>query len=133
MNKPWRTRAIASIHCAKRDIKLDEQSYRSLLQQYGGHTSSADMTDWQLKNVLAQLKKLGYQHKRAQQPKKITPQIKKIEALLADMKLPWQYAHKLAKHMYQRDRIDFCTAEQLTGIISALVKKAKKQGSTYDD
>lgn len=52
--------------------------------------------------------------------------IDKIEALLTDGGYPWEYAQKLAKHMYKVDALTFCDARQLRGIITALTKQKQK-------
>ena len=50
------------------------------------------------------------------------PQLRKIEALLADNGLPWSYADGIARHMYGKDRVAFCDSVELTAIITALIK-----------
>ena len=52
----------------------------------------------------------------------------KIEALLAEASRPWEYAHSLAKRMYKIDALEFCDHAQLTGVITALVKDAQRNG-----
>ena len=54
------------------------------------------------------------------------PQLSKIEALLADMKLSWAYADAISNRMYRVRYVRWCSREQLTGIITALVKKQRK-------
>lgn len=54
----------------------------------------------------------------------------KVEALLADMKLPWDYADGIAKRMYGVGcfRVDMCDAKQMRGVITALTKRQQKKG-----
>lgn len=51
---------------------------------------------------------------------------KLIEALLTDGNKPWEYAEKLARHMYKVDALTFCNGHQLRGIITALTKHNQK-------
>ena len=50
------------------------------------------------------------------------PQLRKIEALLADNGLPWSYADGIARQMHDKDRVAFCDSVELTAVITALIK-----------
>lgn len=50
----------AKIHIAKKELALDDATYRALLQRVTGRTSSAGLSDVQLDAVLAELKRLGF-------------------------------------------------------------------------
>lgn len=60
-------------------------------------------------------------------------QMRKVEALLADMELPWDYADGIAKRMFGASvlRVDSLDKRQLTAVISALVKRQKKKGGRH--
>jgi len=57
-------------------------------------------------------------------------QLTKVEALLADMELPWDYADGIAKRMFGDSvlRVDSLNKRQLTAVISALMKRQKTYG-----
>lgn len=55
-------------------------------------------------------------------------QLKKIEALLTIGKLPWSYADAIAKQMRLADKIAWVKETDLYKIITALRKKAQKEG-----
>jgi hypothetical protein len=57
-------------------------------------------------------------------------QLRKVEALLADMGLPWDYADSIAKRMFGNSvlRVDTLDKRQLTAVITALVKRQQKTG-----
>jgi hypothetical protein len=57
-------------------------------------------------------------------------QMTKVEALLADMELSWNYADSIAKRMFGNSvlRVDTLDRRQMTAVISALVKRQKKKG-----
>lgn len=50
----------AKIHIAKKELSLDDSTYRALLQRVTGRTSSAGLSDAQLEAVLTELKRLGF-------------------------------------------------------------------------
>ncbi|KQC11104.1 MAG: hypothetical protein APR55_08150 [Methanolinea sp. SDB] len=54
--------------------------------------------------------------------------MRKIEAMLAEAKRPWKYAHDMAKHMYNIDRLEWCHEMQIHDIVAALVYDAKRHG-----
>jgi phage gp16-like protein len=63
-----RRRAIAKIHCAKRDLGLDDETYRGLLQRVTGQQSAADLDDRALGAVLDELRRLGFRSPRTSEP-----------------------------------------------------------------
>lgn len=55
------TRALlAKVHIAKKELALQEESYRAILERVTGRTSSKDCTERQLEAVLAEFKRLGW-------------------------------------------------------------------------
>lgn len=57
-------------------------------------------------------------------------QLEKVEALLTDMELPWDYADSIAKRMFGNSvlRVDTLNTKQLTAVITALTKRQQKHG-----
>jgi len=51
---------IRLIHVAKRDLKLDDETYRAMLTAIVGKESSADLDVPQLERVLAHMKRSGF-------------------------------------------------------------------------
>jgi len=43
------------------------------------------------------------------------------------MKLSWNYADGIAKQMFKRERLQWCNAAELRGVITALVKQQAKR------
>lgn len=60
MAKIPRTKLIQLIHVAKRELSLDEETYRETLEQTTGKNSLKAMTDAQLQAVLDRLKTAGF-------------------------------------------------------------------------
>ena len=55
------------------------------------------------------------------------PLLSKIEALLAELKLPWSYADGIAFQMFARHKVRWCGPQQLRKIVAALVYHQKRQ------
>lgn len=55
-----RRNRLAALHCARRDLGLDEDPYRDLLERVGGKRSAADLSDRQLDRVLGEMTRLGW-------------------------------------------------------------------------
>lgn len=92
-----RQRLIRLIHVAKRDLQLDDDTYRAILQRVGGKGSSSDLTVPELEKVLEHLKRSGFKvRSKAKQPapaKSSRPlaqdaESKKIRAL-------WLFMHQI--------------------------------------
>lgn len=123
-----RTSELAKIHIAKKQLGLDDDTYRDMLWTVARVRSSSELDHAGRKTVLDHLKARGFNSQTKPSVSNIKkPLIGKISALLADMKLPWTYADAVAKQMYKRDRLQWCDAAQLRGVIAALVKLQTKR------
>lgn len=58
--KPMRTRQLAAIHAARRELGLDEDAYRDLLERLTGARSAAKLGPASLDAVLEHFKGLGW-------------------------------------------------------------------------
>lgn len=122
------------IQIARRQLGLDDDTYRAILKRTAGVESSKDLSPRQVGRVLVELERLGFKPKASPgraKPKPAAERAKlvgKIEAQLAEAGRPWDYADSLAKRMYQVERLEWCDAEQLRGIVTALAKDAKRNG-----
>ncbi len=133
-----RNQALAKIHMGKKQLGMDEETYRAMLLTIGRVKSSKDLSPEGLHKVIAHLEKSGAQFtkpdKHGRKPRNMgsssdrAAKLGKIEALLAEASRPWEYAHSLAKRMYKIDALEFCDHAQLTGVITALVKDAQRNG-----
>ena len=93
---------IRLIHVAKRDLQLDDDTYRTILQRVAGKGSSSELTVPELEKVLEHMKRSGFKVRskgkapRSAQPAKAKPsrplaqdgESKKVRAL-------WQFLHQL--------------------------------------
>ncbi|ACL05262.1 protein of unknown function DUF1018 [Desulfatibacillum aliphaticivorans] len=137
--KTFRSRALAVIHMAKKDLALDDAAYVEMLQNLTKKDSCAKMTDAELRKVLKHLESCGFKPKRKKQsypgrPKNMdgkdsrSRQLRKVEAYLTIMKEPWSYADTIAKRQAGVDRVGWVPPEKLGGIITALRKRAIELG-----
>jgi len=140
---------IGRIHQAAKALGLSEQEYRGLLVRasagpdgLGGLDSCTHMTEDQHIAVLREMARLGFKadsnadrkHAYAGRPigdrKAWRPMVRKVEALLADAKRPWAYAHDLAQHMFHVNRVEWLNDHDLHKLVSALQIDANRKKGT---
>lgn len=127
--RPQRDRQLARIHLAKKELAMDDDSYRAMLWSVARVRSARDLDDAGRRNVLDHLASCGSPAARGEikgRPKgsaATQAQIRKVGALLHQMRLPWSYADGVAKQMWHVDKLDWCTSLQLRGVITALEKE----------
>ena len=91
-----RGKLITLIHVAKNELALDDSTYREVLQNTVGKTSSKDCTMPELRKLLDTLKSKGFTvTPKEPQPDVVNlnqPMLDKIGALLAVGNYSWAYA-----------------------------------------
>ncbi|MDI3325597.1 regulatory protein GemA [Pontibacterium granulatum] len=128
-----RKTAIQLIHIAKSQLALDETTYRQMLTSITGQNSCSKLALPQLQQVLDHLKSKGFKTKTRRYGKRPNPttnrtaMMGKVEALLADGNLHWNYAHAMAKRMFQVEKVDWLEPDQLRKLIAALEYNAKRK------
>lgn len=133
-----RSKDLAKIHMAKKDLGLDDDAYRDALWTVARVRSAKDLDEAGRRKVIAHFvacgwksqsrieKRKGYPGRPANCDKH--PQLRKIEALLTDARRPWSYADAMAKRMFDKDKVAFCNSEEWHNIIAALTKDAERHG-----
>ena len=131
---------LAAIHIGKKNLGMDDESYRLLLSDMFGKRSAKDLTEAEQGELLERFKQLGFVPKKPQNktanktPKwgkrpnptaNREPLMGKIEALLADNNLPWAYADGIAKQMFKVEKVDWLEREQLRKVVAALVVRSR--------
>ena len=145
MPTPNRQRLIRLIHVAKRDLSMDDDTYRAILQRIGKKASSADLTIPELEKVLEHLKRSGFKvrskSKSAPKPAQAKPsrplaqdlESKKIRAL-------WLFLHELGavknpseealaayvKRIAGVDALQWISGEQAERLIETMKKWAMR-------
>lgn len=124
---------LSKIHIAKKDLGLDDETYRTLLKRVAGVTSAKDIGPIKAEAVLAEFERLGWQPKakpKGRSAPKVAPDreklVGKIQAFMAEAGRPWEYADGMAKRMFKVDRVEWLDVKQLGGIVSALTYDAKR-------
>lgn len=142
-----RQRDLAAIHAARRQLRLDDDTYRAFLARVSATCgspcrSSAELSAQQRAAVLDEMRRLGASRpatgaKRAGFPGRphnaeaaaMPATFTKVEALLADMRAPWSYADAIAKRMFGIERVAWVRKEdQLAAIVAALHVEQEKRG-----
>lgn len=137
-----------TIFAIARDLGLDDAARKDVQYSVTGKISTTDMTARDAGKLIAHLRRLqGGGRPRAPKragrvPKTLDrePLLQKIEALLADMRLPWEYAEGIAWRVSggrgntpQRQpgvkRMEWAKPKHLTAVIAALhVEQKKRKG-----
>lgn len=77
---------LAIIHLAKKDLGLDDDTYRDLLEQWTGKRSSGRMSQGHRQKCIENFKKMGFEVERSEPDCVViedddAPQIRKIKAM----------------------------------------------------
>ena len=139
---------LAAIHViAGKQLRLDEDTYRALLERVAGVRSAADLDVRGRIKVLEELRRLtgeGKDRMRNAVPGPDAPQnvreeiagmVAKIGAILAEAERGWPYAHGLAVRMFKVQRVEWLKADQLHRLVAALSidqkrRRSREQGET---
>jgi phage gp16-like protein len=116
---------IAKIKIGQQRLGIDDATYRALLERVTGCRSCTEMDVGQLESVLTVMRQKGFvptssKHKRPNARASADPMMGKVGALLADNKLPWNYAHAMARRMFRVDRVEWLSDENMHKLIAAL-------------
>lgn len=147
MRKPKsddRKAPLRAVHASRRQLGLDDDTYRALLERVTGERSAADLDAAQLRRVLHEMRRLGAA--QPTQPREggrakpahfpgtphnidsLPAQIEVVEALLTEMRLSWGYADAIAKRMFRVERVAWLKDEkQVVAILAALYQERKKR------
>lgn len=127
---------LAQIHIAKQQLGLSDDEYRAILARTAGVSSSKQLTNRNVGNVLDEFRRLGFVPKPAKKAGRKAPRppatrqvvMSKVEALLADAGRSWAYADGMARHMFQVERVDWLDDDQLQRLMQALIIDARRHG-----
>lgn len=122
----YRKGLIASIHIAKKDLGLDDETYRELLFNVTGKVSSAKCSVKQLCAMLGELRKKGWKPKPpAEDP--LIPLRKKIRAQCHALDAPIDYAEAIISRQTRGlADLETATREQLRACVSALTVRQRR-------
>ncbi len=80
-----RVKLLASVHIAKKELGLDEDGYRAIVLRVTKKHSAGDCTDAQLRLLLAEFRKLGWQ--KGMRPLSTYPKVRMIYAIWKDIRV----------------------------------------------
>ncbi len=124
---------LAKIHIAKKQLGMDDATYRAMLLTHGGVSSSKDLTLIGAAKVLAHLERCGFKPTSSKAGKRpvTTPDraalTGKVEAQLANTGRPWTYVDGMAQRMFKVDKFSWLDAEQMMKIVASLAYDAKRR------
>lgn len=107
-----RQRLIRLIHVAKRDLAMDEETYRAALQRVGKKDSAAAMTIPELEKVLEHLKRSGFKVRSKRKPSRalaLDAESRKIRAL-------WLFLHQLGAVKNPAEEALAAYVKRITGV-----------------
>ncbi len=133
-----RRRELAKIHIAKKDLGLDDETYRAMLWAIGRVHSAGDLGAAGRAQVLAHLKSRGFAPRKGAQKasqKRSTSEwdwvnnaaadrralLRKIAVMIKGEGRDKAYVDAIAKHMFHVELIEFCPPDQLHRIVAVLV------------
>lgn len=127
-----RRKLLAKVHVLKKERGLDEDTYRGAIEALFGVRSAADLTDEQLMQLVAHLDGRRGRTEHQGRPRNMdNPDrgrlLRKVEALLADARRPWAYAHAIARRMYGVQRVEWLAPDQIGRVIAALEYDRKRR------
>jgi phage gp16-like protein len=130
---------LARIHIAKKQLGLDDDTYRDMLFSIGRVRSAGDLDFAGRRRVLEHLASRGFKStakraapatgwewvNNAAEDKK--PMLRKVAVMLRDAGRGKEYVDGIAKKMCHVERVEFCTPKQLHDVVSALVKDQQRR------
>lgn len=126
---------LKKIQIARRQLGLDDDTYRALLQRVAGVSSSTKLSPRQVGTVLAEFERQGWKPKASAKGRaapRPAPDRKalmgKVEAFLAEANRPWAYADGMAQRMFKVERVEWMDADQLRRLVAALGYDARRNG-----
>lgn len=132
-----RGNALAQIHIAKKQLGLDDGTYRDMLWGLARVRSAKDLDHAGRQKVLNHLRASGFKSAPPRaptpgRPRNMTdpdrgPMLRKVEALLLSAGRDWEYCHAMCRHMFQKDRVDFTNAAELHKLVAALEVDKKRR------
>lgn len=126
---------LAKVHIAKKELGLDEDTYRDALEAETGKRSAGKCSDAQLVAVLDRFKERGWKPKR----RAAEPHVRKIYALWTELRetgavtapKPHGFVKRMSKDAMRPegvDRAEFLSPEQAEPIIEALKSWVRREG-----
>src|SRR5712664_1267641 len=130
-----RRRELAQIHIAKKDLDIDDDTYRLMLRTIARVDSAADLNAEGRRQVIAHLKARGCKPRPGAKVQNSASSawdwvnnaapdrrdmLRKIAVMLKAAEREKTYADGIARNMFRIERVEFCAPDQLRRIVAAL-------------
>ena len=127
MNNALHKRHLAKIHSLKKQLGLDEETYRGLLLAHGGKESAKDMTAQQKVKVINWM--AGYLNGKgvAEEYADRASLFQAISDLRRKMQRHSNYVIKIANKMFGYDGLNHCTVIELGMVLAALREQHQRE------
>lgn len=123
--QPDRRAMLAKIHIAKKQLALEDDSYRAMLMRVTGEASSATCTPAQLEAMLGEFKRLGFTAEQPKHPRSDKAYVRLIYGVWGDLK-PYltEHSHTALRAFVRRqtgqDAPEFLSPEDANLVIEGL-------------
>ncbi|WP_325893004.1 gp16 family protein [Grimontia sp. NTOU-MAR1] len=145
-----RTRLIRLIHIGKRELGLDDETYRALLQRETGKDSCKNMLNNELDTVLRVMERQGFKRKKTSKPsqnkKRLSPKTQGQPTVISKIRALWitmakdgvirdgseaalnAYVRRMTKNQTGRgvDNLAWCSAQEALNVIERLKRWQKR-------
>lgn len=126
---------LAKIHLARKQLGMDEETYRALLARAAGVDSAAKATAAGRGRILDEFRRLGWRPRPKGRPRPASDReqlCRKVRAMLMEAGRPDTYADSMAQRMFGIDRFEWLPADKLQKLVAALVydQRRRKKRST---
>lgn len=127
-------RQLAVVHLAKKQVGMTDDEYRDLLGSVGVE-SSKDLDKKGFSVVMKHFEQIGFKSKSKFRPGNTMetlpankkPYVKKIEAILQELKLKREYADGIARNRFGVDRYHWLDTQQLRKVMQMLIYHQKRR------
>ena len=125
----------AVVHIAKTQTGMTEAEYRDLLGSVGA-ASSVDLNDRTFGKVMARFEELGYRttskarrrpRRAAGLPRSKREIMRKLEAILLDLGLPWAYVDSIAHKRFGVDTVQWLDPDDLRRVLQMMIYHQKRE------
>jgi phage gp16-like protein len=132
-----RNRELAAIHMGKKQLGLDDGTYRDMLWTVARVRSAAELDHAGRQAVIEHLRKRGFtkaeKASEAAAPAGKKPVVGADKQALVDKlerqlgSRPWNYVRAMAKRMFGVEQLEWASAGQLHSLVAALEYDAKRR------
>ena len=126
-NDQRRRRDLAAIHTGKKQLHLDDDAYRSMLNSITGKTSAAELSATERGDVLDWMRDQGFHVQPGRTRKPRPTQEQKIRALWAELAVLGVLHESsegalasFVERQTKKTRMEWCTPVELNAVIEAL-------------